>query len=167
LEVDASGLGRYRLQVDRDGLADGLYAGNVSARSSANTLQIRALLSVGDAAVADVGVVYIIVYDPALDAAVAQSVARAEAGRYAFRFRDLAAGNYQLFAGTDADNDLFICDAGEACGAWLTTDEPGLIVLDRDRDAIDFPVEHFISLPSGPDTSTGTRDTQRGIGRMR
>jgi len=167
LAVDASGLGRYRLQVDRDGLADGLYAANVSARSSANSLQIRALLSVGDAAVADVGVVYIIVYDPALDAAVAQSVARAEAGRYAFRFRDLAAGNYQLFAGTDADNDLFICDAGEACGAWLTTDEPGLIMLDRNRDAIDFPVEHFISLPSGPDASAGNPDPQRGLGRMR
>jgi len=167
LEVDAAGLGRYRLQVDRSGLADGLYSATVSARSSANSLQVRALLSVGDAAVADVGVLYVIVYDPATDAAIAQSVARAEAGRYAFRFQDLPDGTYQVFAGTDADNDLFICDAGEACGAWLTTDEPGLIVLDSDRDALDFPIEHFIRLPSGPDVDANVASESRGVPRER
>ena len=50
-------------------------------------------------------------------------------------------------AGSDAANDLFICDAGEACGAWLTLDQPILIQLDSDRDGIDFPVEYLVSLP--------------------
>ena len=172
LDIDNSGLGRYRLQVERRGLADGLYAATVTARSSANGLQVRALLSVGDAAVADVGILYIIVYDPAVDAPVAQRIARVEAGRYAYRFPDLAAGRYQLFAGTDADNDLFICDVGEACGAWLNTDEPGLITLDQDRNNIDFPIEHFIRLPGAADVDGdsngdgGTAKTRVGVPRL-
>lgn len=146
-QVDDQGLGRYRLAVDRGQLAAGLYAATVTARSSANSLQVRALVSAGNAAVADVGVVYILVYDPELDDLVEQAAARARDGRYAFSFPALPAGRYLIFAGSDADNDLFICDAGEACGAWLTTDQPAEIDLDRDRDDIDFPAEYLISLP--------------------
>lgn len=147
-EADNQGLGSYRLAVDRGQLGQGLYAATVTARSSANNLQIRVLLSVGNAAVADVGVVYILVYDVALDDVVAQTASRARDGRYRFSFPALPAGRYQVFAGSDSDNDLFICDAGEACGAWLTTDQPAVINLDRDLDNIDFPAEYLISLPN-------------------
>ncbi len=153
-EVDSQGLGRYRLSVDRAQLDDGLFAATVTARSSANSLQIRALVSVGNVAGSDVGVVYILVYDPDIDDVVDQAAARAREGRYSFTFPALPAGRYQVFAGSDADNDLFICDSGEACGTWLTTDQPAVINLDRDRSAIDFPVEYLISLPNAAATAT-------------
>ena len=51
-------------------------------------------------------------------------------------------------AGTDADNDFYICDAGEACGAWLTVDQPIRISLDSDVTNLDFPVEYLVSLPT-------------------
>jgi serine protease len=162
--VDSQGLGRYRLAADRGQLGEGLYAATVTARSSANTLEIQALLSVGSAAVADVGVVYILVYDPALDDVVAQTATRARDGRYRFSFPALAAGRYQVFAGSDADNDLFICDAGEACGAWLTTDQPAVINLDRDVDNIDFPAEYLISLPN-PATADAERTSPEALPR--
>ncbi|MFU8765586.1 MAG: serine protease, partial [Haliea sp.] len=133
-------------------------------RSSANSLQIRALVSVGNAAVADVGVVYILVYDPDLDDVVDQTAARVRNGRYDFSFPALAAGRYLVFAGSDADNDLFICDAGEACGAWLTTDQPAVIELDRDRDGIDFPAEYLISLPNTAEAAAG-RTAAQGLPR--
>ncbi len=165
-EVDGQGLGRYQLTVDRGQLEEGLYAATVTARSSANSLQIRALVSVGNVAGADVGVVYILVYDPEVDDVVDQAAARVRDGRYNFNFPALAAGLYQVFAGSDADNDLFICDAGEACGAWLTTDQPAVIDLDRNRTDIDFPAEYLISLPDA--AATGTGGTEReGLPRRR
>lgn len=163
-EVDDQGLGRYRLTVDRGQLAEGIHVATVTARSSANSLQIQVLVSVGNAAVSDVGVVYILVFDPELEDAVEQTATRARDGRYEFSFPELAAGRYLVYAGSDADNDLFICDAGEACGAWLTMDQPAVINLDRDRDNIDFPAEYLISLPDA--ATTGVEgETRRGLPR--
>lgn len=164
-QVDSQGLGRYRLAVDRGLLDEGLHATTVTARSSANSLQIRVLVSVGNAAVSDVGVVYILVYDQALDDVVDQAAARARDGRYDFSFPALPTGRYLVFAGSDADNDLFICDAGEACGAWLTTDQPAEINLDRDRDNIDFPAEYLISLPDAAAANTGG-NARQGLPRQ-
>ncbi|WP_162299982.1 S8 family serine peptidase [Kineobactrum sediminis] len=148
--TDSDGLGLYTLQVQRQGLADGLYEATVTARSTANALQVRVLMSVGDAAGSDVGTVYILVFDPATDSVVDQFAVRVAEGRYRYTFPALPAGEYQIFAGSDADNDLFICDAGEACGAWLTIDQVGLITLDRSRSDVDFPIEYQITLPNQP-----------------
>lgn len=146
--VDAAGLGRYSVSVDRDGLAEGVYAGDITVTTSANAATIRVFMSVGNpGAEADVGAVYILLYDPLIDETVAEVAAVAENGRYRFRFEDIPAGEYELVAGSDADNDLFICDAGEACGAWLTLDQPIRLVLDADREGLDFPVEYQVFLP--------------------
>ena len=75
-----------------------------------------------------------------------------------------AGGRYEIVAGSDADNDLFICDSGEACGAWLTLDQPIRLTPDADRSDLDFPVEYQVFLPelsatlssgSGPGRSQG------------
>ncbi|QIB65420.1 S8 family serine peptidase [Kineobactrum salinum] len=153
-DTDTAGLGRYTLQVQRQALADGLYSATLTVRSSANSLQIRVLVSVGGGSSADVGVVYILVYEPATDEVVDQAVARAENGRYRYAFPELPAGEYQLIAGSDADNDLTICDAGEACGAWLSTDRPALIQLDRDLENIDFPIDFLVTLPAQANAPT-------------
>ena len=56
-------------------------------------------------------------------------------------------GDYQIIAGTDADNDLFVCDAGEACGAYLTLDQPSDITVDNaDLSGIDFPIGHSVGI---------------------
>jgi hypothetical protein len=41
-------------------------------------------------------------------------------GSYSLTFNSVPTGEYQLFIGSDMDNDGFICDAGEACGAYPT-----------------------------------------------
>jgi serine protease len=64
-------------------------------------------------------------------------------GQYAFTFVDVAPGDYQVVAGTDANNDLFICDAGEACGAYLTIPQPSdITVVDAALSGIDFQISH-------------------------
>jgi serine protease len=149
LQVDDDSLGLYRVSVNRDALQAGVYTATIKAQSSVNTLDISVFLSVASAAAtADVGVVYILLYSPALDKTVDQFAVAANAGKYRFTFNDIPAGQYEIVAGSDADNDLLICDPGEACGAWLTIDQPILIDLDSNLSKIDFPVEYFVSLPT-------------------
>ena len=154
-DIDANGLGRYTLAVDRGGLADGIYSATLTVQSSANTLQVQVQMAVGDSAGSDLGTLYILLFHPDTGSVVEQFVGRAEDGHYRYRFDDIVAGRYRLFAGTDTDNDLLICDPGEACGAWLTTDRPATLQLDSDRDGIDFPADYLVSIPGGQGVDAG------------
>lgn len=149
LDVSAAGLGEYEVAVDREGLAPGVYSADIVARSTVNTLSIRVFMSVGSgSAVSDVGVLYALLIDPVTDEVIAQSASAGAGGRYPFRFEGIEAGTYEILAGSDSDNDLFICDAGEACGAWLTIDRPVRIDLQGDLEGLDFPVEYQVALPT-------------------
>ena len=78
---------------------------------------------------------------------VQESAVLAQNGSYDFSFEDVEAGAYVIVAGTDSDNDVLICDPGEACGAYLTIDQPLTENFEADRSDIDFPIEYLISLP--------------------
>jgi serine protease len=147
--IDEDGLGLYQVAIDRRDLASGVYAGDIVARSSVNTLSIRVIMAVaGEGITADVGKLYILLYEPASDEAIAQFATSARDGEYRFKFENIPAGQYEIAAGPDADNDQFICDPGEACGAWLTVDQPILIDLDSDIDTIEFPIQYQVALPN-------------------
>jgi serine protease len=157
LDVQDNGLGVYRVAVERAGLAIGVYSADISARSSVNTLTINVIMSVGDGGTADVGVVYILLIEQGVEEPVAQAIATANGGRYDFTFSDVPRGQYQVFAGSDADNDLLICDPGEACGSWLTVDQPIVIDLGSDRENIDFPVDYQIVIPASVTAGRSSR----------
>ena len=149
VNVDGAGLGEYTVSVTRDSLPPGIYAADITAQSSVNVLNVRVLVSAGNPnAGADLGVIYILLYDPLAEETVAQFATAGNGTNYPYRFTDVPEGRYEILAGTDADNDLFICDAGEACGAWLTLDQPIDLSVDSDRDALNFPVEYLLSLPN-------------------
>lgn len=166
--ADSAGLGAYGVRVNRDGLEPGVYQGELRASSSANTVTIRVLMSVADTLDSDLGQIYLLVFDPELDEVVAQAAPTIADGEYRFALPEVLAGRYQIFAGTDIDNDLFICDPGEACGAYLTIDQPLTVEFNGDRDDLDFPIEFLIALPtsgsaiSAEDARIGThRSLQR------
>lgn len=156
VNVDESGLGRYRVTVSRDGLSPGIYEGLLLASSAAGNLNIRVLVSVADVSTTELGVIYVLVFDPQTDQVVAQTGLRGVNGAYRYEIPDVPPGRYQVFAGTDLDNDLLICDPGEACGAWLTIDDPLLIDADGDRSDVSFPIEYLIALPGSAATASGT-----------
>ncbi|MEE4110936.1 MAG: S8 family serine peptidase [Halieaceae bacterium] len=145
--ADAAGLGEYEVTVDRSGLAPGVYEGTIAARSAANSVSIRVLLSVADALESELGQIYLLLVDTARDQPVAQALAERDGDAYRFSFGTVAASRYQIYAGTDLDNDLLICDPGEACGAYLTIDQPLTVEIDRDRSDLDFAIEYLIALP--------------------
>ena len=149
VNTDDNQLGDYTIAIDRSALTPGVYAADLVATSSVNTVSIRVFASVGGAAFAsDVGVLYVLLYDPATDSTAAQFVASGRNGDYSFRFDDVTAGEYEIIAGSDKDNDLLICDAGESCGAYLTVDQPIRLTINADRVGLDFPAEFVVSLPS-------------------
>jgi len=120
--VDANNLGDYTLSIDRTGLADGTYTATITVTSSVNVVTIPVIMQkVSVAAFDDAGLQYILLYDPSQTGAAAvisQVTANAINGNYTFNFSNVDAGEYLIYAGTDLDNDGFICDEGESCGFY-------------------------------------------------
>lgn len=155
--VDANGLGTYTLSVDRANLADGLYSATLVFTSSANTVQVPVIMQIANhLRSGDVGQQYVLLVDPGSLDTVSQSIAINQGdGSYRYRFEDIATGTYRLFTGSDFNNDGFICDPGESCGAYLTLDQPAEIVVTGDLSGLDFGSGYSTDLPesSGSDTA--------------
>lgn len=167
--VGPQGLGNYLVTVDRETLPTGTYDANIIAESSANTVTIKVLMTVAaPGAATGIGVTYVLLYDVDTDEPVAQFIAAGDAGRYRFNFSNVPAGRYYLYAGTDSDNDLFICDEGEACGAWLNLDQPIVVELDSNLEDLEFPVEFQVAIPTLQARTTPPRRTpEKGLPLMR
>ena len=147
-EVDADGLGVYSVTIDRGLLGDGVNSGEITVFSSENTLRVSVLATGGSATVSDLGRIYILLIDDTTEQVVAEASALPSSGDYTFDFGEVPAGTYQIYAGTDLDNDFLICDPGEACGAWLTIDQPQSITLASDREDVDFAIEYLVVIPT-------------------
>jgi serine protease len=148
--VDDNDLGDYTITVNRNGLSAGVYAADLAVQSSVNSLSVRVFMSVGGEDFAsDVGVLYVLLYDPEAEDAIYQDVSENSLdGSYPFRFDNVPPGEYELIAGSDADNDFFICDAGESCGAYLTINSPVTLRPDANRNDLDFAAQFPVSLPT-------------------
>jgi hypothetical protein len=79
-------------------------------------------------------------------------------GTQTFRIRDVGPGSYLLVSGSDADNDDFICDAGESCGIYRG---PGDVVLIQ-VDGADIA---GLKLTSGYDLATTTSQSLPSSGQ--
>jgi serine protease len=96
------------------------------------------------------------VIDP-LTGDIRETEADASDGKYVWQIDDLPPGEYQLVAFTDADNDDEVCDSGEACGSYLTVDQPILIELvDADITGLDYQVNFGVALSDPDDTPKET-----------
>jgi serine protease len=129
VSVDANGLGRYSVQVNRAGLADGVYSGWVEFRSSpTDAIRLDVLMEVSTTVVeANAGYHYLLLIDAASGESRYQVDFPARGSILDFSFTDVAPGQYELAVGTDADNDGLICDDGEACGQYPVYGEPKII----------------------------------------
>ena len=64
---------------------------------------------------------------------IEQRVVTARDGSYSFSFDDIEPGEYFLVAGTDTDNNGFICESGEACAEYPVNGLPEKIVIGEGR----------------------------------
>ena len=132
----ADGLGTYTVTINDTGLQTqpGLYSARITFSSTTPVVvpaQVAVTIEVGGAAsgAGSAGVLYMILIDAATLVEVPGQVVMAAQPPYAYSFSGVAPGRYYVVAGTDLNNDGFICDAGEACGAYPSLDRLGEVVV--------------------------------------
>ncbi len=142
LTIQGQGLGSYTVRIDRSQLGMGTFNATITIVSNSNTVNIPVILQVGDPNMTgDAGLHYILLVKPEPSEAweVLQQVqTTARNGGYEYRFDGVQAGSYLVVAGTDFNNDGYICDVGEACGAYLVLRDPAPIQVNGNLRLSDF-----------------------------
>lgn len=160
LNVDANGLGTYRLTVDRTLVSsDGTYTGTISVTSTANPIDIGIVMqrfTVSPSA--NAGLQYVLLIDVVSDLVANSAVVSAVDGEYTYTFNNVGAGQYWIYAGSDSDNDALICDPGEACGAFRTLDAPEVLNINSDRANLDFTSAFPVNLFNSSMSSEAVRN---------
>jgi serine protease len=120
VQIGTNGLGTYRIQVNRSGLGNGTYNGWVEFRGSAGTAVRTSVLMqvVTVPTVPSAGHHYVLLLDSESGDTLEQVQVEAQGGSVTYTFTGIAPGTYELAAGTDMNNDLLICDEGEACAQY-------------------------------------------------
>ncbi len=147
--------GEYRVRVNRTGLAPGIYGEVLRFTSSANseTVEIRMEVEAG-AAADDSGRHYMLLIPKGSNVATHYVEVEANEGRYRWRFENVPAGSYFIAAGTDHDNDGFICDAGEACGYYPDADINHFFEVNASRNGINFTTGFSIFMAASTSSLT-------------
>jgi serine protease len=139
-DTDADGLGTYTVTVDSEGLADGIHSGTLTFTSNVNQALVTVILLVGSATdTSDGGHHYILLLNADTYETVDQFESAGKDGVYTYQFTQLSYGDtYTIYAGTNPDGDRYICEEGEACGAYLSLDQPVPLTVGEDMENIDF-----------------------------
>ena len=132
--------GVYQVSVDRSGLGNGVYSGQIVVDSDAEpgTVTLPISMQVSDTAdYGDTGHQFVLLLDATTNppATVAAVNLGAVNGEYAFAFGRVQAGEYIIVSGSDNDFDGFVCDAGESCGVYPDT---GTLRIDDDVAQLNF-----------------------------
>ena len=160
--VDAgTQLGSYQVTLNRSALAAGIYTASITIVSSANTVTVPVILQVVEQGFSsNAGYQYILLIDADTNNVITQWDGNAQNGNYNFQFNDVVFSNGQsflIYAGTDLNNDGVICDAGEACGAYISRDQPKAITDNDILTGLDFISGYSIGLQSLSATDISTR----------
>jgi serine protease len=169
LSIDGNGLGTYRVTVDRGPLNPGVYAGEIVFSAGSGTpVRVAVLVEKSTTAtVSDGGFQYALLVRTDTLAVVDQVNLRARGGSTPFSFNNVPHGTYGLVIGSDLDNDGYICDAGDACGAWPVLARPEPIVVTGPRSGFEV-VSSYAGAISAQTTATGLKSiegSRRGVAR--
>jgi len=152
-----SKLGTYGVTVDRTGLNEAYYATTISfVTDTAGTIEVPVTMQVRSAGAADydAGFHYILLIDPDTNNTLHVLNTASMAGIYRFNFTNIAAGDYYVVAGTDSDNDNYICGPGEACGGYPTLDQLAPVTVNNENIiGIDFITGFSVNLSSAAATA--------------
>ena len=168
-DVDSNGVGRYSVSVDRSALTIGSHSSTINVDSNGGAAVVQMILQISDPnslTGGDAGLHYVLLVNIDTGFVEQEMAVAAVEGQYAYQFVDIPPGNYQIFAGSDADNDFFICDAGEACGGWPVLDpQPVVIQLHQDLNNLDFSTTFDTGILSNSSTGTNPGGRHRSAYR--
>jgi len=144
--------------VDRTDLPDGTYRGTVTLSAAGLApATIDVSMAVGEPSQMS-ETIYVIAVEPVLLDTVAQDGTDASEN-FVYTIADLAAGSYVIYAGTDRDNDGFICEIGDLCGALPSTIQPQILTLEPGQELAntDFSVARLILQQASGNASPALR----------
>lgn len=125
----ATNTSAVEVTVSDIGLADGFYSGSVDIQSNGGNASLVVTLALG-ASTGTVYTVYVLAVDATTFDTVAQDTVQTTSLINAYSLADLPAGQYYIVAGTDEDNDNFICDPGEPlCGVYPSLELPSIVTV--------------------------------------
>ena len=134
-----TGLGIRTVTVNRTGLVVGTYTASITLVSTANTVTVPVIMQVSANNVgANVGLLYVLLVDPATGDTAYETKLNASNGVYQFSIPNVVAGSYIVAAGSDNNNDSLICDAGEACGGYPTLDSNSPLEVSGNVTGVNF-----------------------------
>lgn len=164
--VDANGLGSYTVRVDRSNLKMGSHTAVMTITSDAGTVTIPVYVDVDSRSSAGESARYqwIVLVDAHTGNTADATQAVVTADNYEFVFHDVVAGDYYAIVGSDLDNDGYICDGGEACGAYTSNRELAVITI-SDSDVTNLWLRSAFGSYAAPPTSTRFAFPNTGVTR--
>lgn len=164
--VDTNGLGLYVVTVNRNNLSVGTYSAIITITSTANTLTIPVILQVSSTKISgDAGYTYVLVINPNTEDTVEDSPIAVSGGYYNYRVYGLPTGSYVVVAGSDFNNDGYVCDAGESCGAYLTLSRPETVSVTGNLSNLNFNTGFNVNFIAQMVTDEPKDTTHRGYAR--
>jgi serine protease len=158
----ATGLGTYRVQANREAMAEGTSAfPNVLVQlSSSRTISVQVALErrAPAAGQGNLGPAYVLVLDaqdPARPVVARAAVAAPMEGRYGYSVTVPGTAAISIIAGSDLDNNGVICEPSEACGAYpMLSSELQVLRPGGNLTGIDFNLLPYGGISPG---AAGTR----------
>ena len=146
------------VSVDRAGLADGRYLGAVEMNSNGGSRDVQVIMQVRASPTVNESDIFILAVDPVTLETVTQ-VAQTATTELNYTLDELPPGAYLVAAGTDDDDDGFICGPGEICGAYPVDNQPVEISLGpgEERTNVDFTVFFGLLDPTTSSARAGMR----------
>lgn len=164
LTTYGQGLGDYIITVDRSRLAPDTYTATITIVTNTNTVKVPVILQVGDPNITgDAGLQYVLLIDPKTFESVQQTPVTAVSGVYEYKFDNVPKGTYLVATGSDINNDNYICDIGEACGAYLVVRNPTAIDVNGNVRLKDFSTSFNVSFAAKAATEVGVIPIPREV----
>jgi serine protease len=171
-QTDSTGLGSYQVSANASGLSDGFHLAKISFTfDSAPAIVVRVSMTVGQLQTGgDLAEIYILLYDPESQSSTINTRGTRDAsGDINFSLVGVPAGTYLVYAGTDVDNDGFICQAGEGCGIWPSIGQAVPVKVNGENiNGIDFIADILAGFGNLDSLAAGAeKATVAGIPRLK
>ena len=167
--VDSNGFGSYEITVNRSGLADGIYNATIQVNAGSLSKNISVIMQVSSSlnSGGDAGRVYVLLMDHNSDDVIDQYSTTVSGNGANYSFTDVDAGEYQIIAGSDMDMDSYICDPGEACGSYPTSERPTTVTVETsDVSGLDFSTSYSLDTPTTAGADSAAKSSNKGIRRL-
>jgi serine protease len=132
--------GENVVTVDRNdtSIQAGVNSASITIESSGGTATIDVRLFKGvEPTGGNLDILYVMLVDPNTGEALFQEAAFKEEGDYEYTLPDVTPGKYYLVAGTDLADTLFLGNDGNAYGAFPLAQDPLLLCVNQDPDAVE------------------------------